>query len=148
MGSVNQVTLMGRLGKDPEIKFTASGKQIANFTIATDSGIGENKKTEWHRCVAWEGKADIVNRFLSKGKMVYVQGAIEYKSWEQNGEKKYMTQINVFNIQLIDNKDAPQGGNGGGSKYSGGSGGNQSQNRQPAPQHSPAPQMPDDDIPF
>lgn len=103
--SVNKVILVGRLGKDPEVRFTGGGQAVANFSIATDESYtdkaGEKqKKTEWHNIVVW-GKAveAYVQQFLHKGDMVYIEGKLQTRSWEKDGVTKYTTEINVTDIK-------------------------------------------------
>ena len=97
--SLNKAILIGRLGKDPETKFTQGGVAISKFSIATDEEWkdrnGEKqKKTEWHNVVAWRRLAEICNQFLVKGKQVYVEGRIETKKWEdKEGKDRWSTQI-------------------------------------------------------
>ena len=97
--SLNKAILIGRLGKDPETKFTQGGVAISKFSIATDEEWkdrnGEKqKKTEWHNVVAWRRLAEICNQFLVKGKQVYVEGRIETKKWEdKEGNERRTTQI-------------------------------------------------------
>lgn len=101
MPSVNKVILVGRLGKDPEIRHTASGLTVANFSLATsESWKGKDgqkqEQTEWHNIVAWKGVADIVQRFLQKGTTVYIEGSLKTSSWDnKEGVKQYKTEINA-----------------------------------------------------
>lgn len=111
--SVNKVILVGRLGRDPESRFTNSGKQVVNFTIATDETFkdrqGQKQKvTEWHRLVAWGKVAEIVQEHVKKGDLIYVEGKLQTRSYEdkKTGETKYTTEINVNTIRML-------GGNGG-----------------------------------
>ena len=119
--SLNKVVLIGNLGQDPEVRSTANGGRVANFSLATSrqwSGQGGDKqeKTEWHRVVAWNnakgggsGLADIVERYCKKGDKVYVEGRIEYRSWQdREGQTKYTTEINGRELILL-------GGRSGGS---------------------------------
>ena len=107
MSSVNKVILVGRLGRDPEIRYTTSGAAVANFTLATDevytnkSGDKE-KRTEWHRVVAWSRLAEICGEYLSKGKMVYIEGSLRTRSWEdREGRKRYTTEVIARNMQIL-----------------------------------------------
>ena len=104
--SVNKVILVGRLGKDPEVRFTSGGKAVANFSLATDESYkdaqGEKqKKTEWHNIVVWGNSVEaFVQKYLHKGDMVYVEGKLQTRSWEdKEGNKKYTTEINVTDIK-------------------------------------------------
>ena len=94
-GSVNKVILIGRLGKDPEVKYTGSGTPVAKFSLATDEVFkdrsGEQQKhTEWHNIVAWSKLAEICGEYLTKGKQVYIEGSIRSHQWEdkQTGAKR------------------------------------------------------------
>ena len=105
--SLNKVQLIGRLGRDPEVRFTSGGQAVANFTIATDESFknkaGEKtKKTEWHNVVIWGNAVEnFVQKYLHKGDMVYVEGRLQTRSWEdkKNGGTRYTTEINVTDIK-------------------------------------------------
>jgi single-strand DNA-binding protein len=105
MGSVNKAILVGNLGRDAEIKVTASGQSVATFSIATTetwTKDGEKKeKTEWHRIVLWGRQADSLQPYLTKGKQVYVEGRIETRQWEKDGQKHYTTEIKADRIVLL-----------------------------------------------
>ena len=143
MASVNKVILVGRLGKDPEIRSTPSGQSVTKFTIATDERFtdrsGERQeRTEWHNIVAWGKLAEICGQYLKKGKLVYIEGSIRTDSWDdkESGQKKYRTEIIANAMQMLDRRDGESSGGGGG--YSGGYGESkgQSQSRggsRPAP---------------
>ena len=102
-GSVNKVILVGNIGKDPEIRSTQSGGKIANLTLATsetwnDKGSGERKeKTEWHRVVVFNDRlVDVVERFVKKGRKIYVEGSLQTRKWtDQSGQEKYTTEVVV-----------------------------------------------------
>jgi single-strand DNA-binding protein len=144
MASVNKVILVGRLGKDPEIRSTPQGTSVARFTIATDEKFtdrnGEKQeRTEWHNIVAWSRLAEICGQYLKKGKLVYIEGSIRTDSWDdkETGVKKYRTEVIANTMQMLDRRGEDEGGgsySGGGynksnaspsrgSKPSGGSGG-------------------------
>jgi single stranded DNA-binding protein len=99
MASVNKVILIGNLGKDPEVRTTPQGTSLARFSIATtttwkDASGAKQERTEWHDIVAWERLAQICGEYLHKGKMVYVEGSLQTRSWEdQNGQKRYKTEV-------------------------------------------------------
>jgi len=96
MGTLNKVTLIGRLGRDPEERITLAGTRVANFTVATDTFHGNNgdKTTEWHRIVVFGKAAEICNQYLRKGKLVCIEGSLQTRSWEKPaGEKHYMTEV-------------------------------------------------------
>lgn len=159
MASVNKVTLVGNLGRDPEMKTFPSGDQIANVTIATtekwkDKNTGEQKEeTEWNRVVFNGRLAEIVGQYLRKGSLVYVEGSLKTRKWtdQASGQERYATEIKANSMQML-------GGKGESHQQDQGYGGNSSQ-RQPAPQRQAAPQQPqqrapsgfddmDSDIPF
>jgi len=100
-GSVNLVILVGRVGKDPELKTLSSGKKVANFSMATseswkDKSTGEKKeRTEWHSVVVWnENLVTIVENYVSKGSLIYIEGELSTRKWEdKNGETRYKTEV-------------------------------------------------------
>ncbi len=111
-GTVNKAILIGRLGADPELKYTPSGAAVVNFNIATDeswtdtSGV-KQERTEWHRIVAWRKLAEICGEYLKKGSRVYIEGQLQTRSWEgQDGVKRYTTEIVARNMQMLDAKGA------------------------------------------
>jgi len=121
-GSVNKVILVGNLGRDPEIRHTANGKKIANFSLATseiwkDANGERQERTEWHRIVVFNSNtADFVERFLKKGSKVYIEGSLQTRKWtDNNGQDKYTTEIVISNfkgeLSLLDGKgDGIDGG--------------------------------------
>jgi single-strand DNA-binding protein len=108
---INKAILVGRLGSDPEVRYTPSGMAVANFNIATnekwkDKGSGEMKeRTEWHRIVAWGRLGEICGEYLAKGKMVYVEGRLQTRSWEKDGVTRYTTEIVAQEMKMLDAKD-------------------------------------------
>ena len=110
--SVNKVILVGRLGKDPEIRSTSGGKSVANFSLATDESYKNNdgekvKKTEWHNIVVWGPSVDnFISQYIHKGDLIYVEGELQTRSWEdKQGEKRYTTEVNVSDIKLLSSSD-------------------------------------------
>ncbi|MFZ4439009.1 MAG: single-stranded DNA-binding protein [Syntrophales bacterium] len=107
---INKVILVGRLGKDPEVRYTPDGMMITNFTMATDEQrkdkTGERvQKTEWHRIVTFGKLAEICGKYLVKGKLVYLEGRIQTKAWDdKEGVKRYTTEIIASNMQMLDSK--------------------------------------------
>jgi single-strand DNA-binding protein len=108
MSGVNKVILLGRFGKDPEIRYTPSGTAVANFSIATsqqwkDKDTGEKKeKTEWHKIVAWRRQAELMGEFFSKGDQIYIEGRLETRSWEpDDGVKRYITEIIMESFAFV-----------------------------------------------
>ncbi len=118
MASVNKVILVGRLGKDPEIRSTPNGSTVAKFSIATDERFtdrnGEKQeRTEWHNIVAWGKLAEICGQYLRKGKLVYIEGSIRTDSWDdkESKQKRYRTDIIANQMQMLDRKgDENSGG--------------------------------------
>lgn len=112
--SVNLAILVGNVGKDPEIKVFDGGTKKATFTLATsekykDRNGEAHENTEWHNIVCWRATADVVERFVKKGTQVYIQGKITTRSWEdQNGQKRYTTEIEVANLQLLGGRQDSQ----------------------------------------
>jgi single-strand DNA-binding protein len=106
-GSVNKVILIGRLGKDPELKYTPSGAPVVNFSLATDESFkdrsGEQQnRTEWHRIVAWGKLAEICGEYLTKGKQVYIEGSIRSRQWEdQSGNKRTAYEIVARQMTML-----------------------------------------------
>lgn len=161
MASVNKVILVGNLGKDPEVRYTADGAAIANITLATtdtwkDKTSGEKKEaTEWHR-VAFFGKlAEIAGQYLKKGRSVYIEGRIRTRKWQdKEGQDRYTTEIIADQMQMLGSREGmggpaadDDGGGGAGRSYAGGGGGGGAKT---APAKKPAGNFDDmdDDIPF
>ena len=150
---VNKVILVGNLGRDPEIKYTASGAAIANITVATseswnDKQTGEKvEKTEWHRIVAFQRLAEIMGEYLRKGSQVYIEGKLQTRKWQdQSGQDRYTTEVVANDMQMLGGR----GGDAGAPPQAGGGGGFR---KNPAPQQAPAQpaaynDFADDDIPF
>ena len=136
MAGLNKVILIGNLGADPEMRYTASGTAVAKFRIATTEKFTtkdgqKQEKTEWHRIVVWRKLAEICGQYLSKGKQVIIEGRIEYGSYEKDGVKHYTTEIVAENMRML------------------GSPGGRDQDREPEPQFGrPEGGAPEDDIPF
>lgn len=129
-GSVNKVILVGNLGADPEVRSMQSGDEVCNLSIATseswkDKSSGERKeKTEWHRVVVFnQGLVTVCKNYLKKGAKVYIEGQLETRSWEQDGQKKYTTEIVLRpfrgELTMLDSRNG--GGAGAGGGFSSGS---------------------------
>lgn len=101
---MNKFIAIGRLGKDPEVRTTPGGKSVANFSLATDSGYGEKKTTQWHRVVAWEKTAELAQKYLKKGSKIFLEGEVQYGKYEKDGVIYYTTDIVARNIQFLDSK--------------------------------------------
>jgi single-strand DNA-binding protein len=115
---INKAILVGRLGADPEVRYTPDGAMVTNFRIATDEQWkdknGEKvQRTEWHKIVAFGKLAEICGKYLVKGKLVYLEGRIQTRAWDdKEGVKRYTTEIVASNMQMLDSKgqrsaDAP-----------------------------------------
>jgi single-strand DNA-binding protein len=156
--SVNKVILVGNLGKDPELRYTASGTAVANFSLATtekykDRDGNSQEKTEWHNIVVWRQLAEICGKYLTKGKQIYIEGKLQTRSYDdRDGNKRYITEIVVDQMQML--------GRAGGDDSGGGSyqrreprqdrpAGSSQQKQSPQQnQYEEPPFNPDDDIPF
>jgi single-strand DNA-binding protein len=153
MASLNKVMLIGNLGKDPEVRYTASGTAVASFSLATTDRI-KNKngewedKTEWHNITLWARLAEIAGEYLSKGKTVYIEGRLQTRKWQdRDGKDRWTTEIVGEKMQMLSGKG--EGGSGGGG------GGGRSSARQAdeggynsGPSYDEPAFNPDDDIPF
>ncbi|MCU0420504.1 MAG: single-stranded DNA-binding protein [Cyclobacteriaceae bacterium] len=115
MSGVNKVILVGRLGKDPEVRNLENGATVANFSIATtetykDKTTGERKEnTEWHNIVLWRGLADIAAKYLHKGDLIYVEGKLRTRSWEKEGVTRYTTEVVGDNMTMLSTKQSGGG---------------------------------------
>jgi single-strand DNA-binding protein len=138
MAGINKVILIGKLGRDPELRYTASGKAVAKFSIATDEQWtgkdGEKEvRTEWHRIIAWGRLGEICGEYLKKGRQVYIEGRLQTRSWDdKEGNKRYTTEIVAQAMQMLD---------------SGGKAGTASSTEEKFPSEEPI-SIPEDDIPF
>ena len=109
-GSLNRVTIVGRLGKDPDLSYTPSGQAVAKFSVATDEGYKDKstgqkvERTEWHNIVAWRGQAEFCANYLTKGRLVLVEGKLQTRKWQDKatGQDRYMTEIVADNVQGLD----------------------------------------------
>lgn len=107
MSGVNKVILVGRLGKEPEVRHLENGASVANFSIATsetykDKTSGERREqTEWHNIVLWRGLADVAEKYLKKGDMVYIEGKLRTRSWEKDGITRYTTEVVGDNMTML-----------------------------------------------
>lgn len=153
MSSINKVILIGRLGKDPEVKYTPSGAPVAKFSLATDEVFkdraGEQqRRTEWHNIVAWNRLAEICGEYLTKGKQIYIEGSIRSRQWEdQSGNKRTSYEIVAREMKMLGSKADSERAAAGASAGAGAA---------PAPPDAPAapepprsePEITDEDIPF
>ena len=116
--SLNRVTLIGNVGRDPELRYTPNGTPVANFSIATTERFkgqdGEWKdQTEWHNLVAWRKLAEIVGEYVKKGSKLFVEGKLKTRSWDgQDGKKNYRTEIFIDQMIMLDSRGGGQSGGG------------------------------------
>lgn len=161
MGSVNKVILVGNLGADPELKYTPSNRPVCNLSIATnevfkDKGGQRQERTEWHRVTVWGEQAENCSKYLGKGRMVYIEGRLQTRSWDDktDGKKRYSTEIVADRVTFL---GTGGGGAEGGARRGGGGGGRSwGEEGQSSPAgaaaepegHGGGPPPSDDDIPF
>ena len=152
--SLNRATLIGNLGADPEIRVTASGSRVAHFSLATsrswkDADGTPHERTEWHRAVVWGARVEVVEHYLKKGERVYVDGEIQYRSYEDpEGTTRYVTEINVRELLLLGGRD---GSGGVGPEHEPAPAGRETRARKgraAAPAMARAGAFGDDDLPF
>lgn len=159
MAGLNKVMLIGNLGRDPEIRYSQQGTAMVNFSIATseqwtDKNTGEKQeKTEWHNIKVFGRQAEIYEKYLSKGSKIFVEGKLQTRNYEKDGQTHYITEIVALNFQFLGGRQDSQGG---GNGYQGGGGyqqtdsgpGNQSQPMTNPGMTGGQGPIPDDDIPF
>jgi single-strand DNA-binding protein len=156
--SVNKVILVGRLGKDPETRFTGTGQAVCNFSVATDSTYKDRsgqrqKRTEWHRIVMWGKLAEIGQQYLKKGHLVYIEGRIQSQQWEdkRDGQKKTSFEIVANEMKMLTSRAESMSAGAGASAGGGYGGGSHPDMDAPAPDDSvpqAGPDISDEDIPF
>jgi single-strand DNA-binding protein len=147
--SVNKVILVGRLGQNPEVRYTPSGAAVANFSVATneswmDKSGQKQERTEWHRVVVWGKLAELCNQYLAKGRQCYVEGRLQTRQWQdKDGQTKYTTEVQAQTIQFLGAGAGAGTQTGDDAGYSRGANSN-SMNTMPAD----GPSFTEDDIPF
>lgn len=165
--SVNKVILVGRLGQNPEVRYTPSGAAVANFSIATneawtDKQGQKQERTEWHRIVVWGKTAELCGQYLTKGRQAYIEGRLQTRQWQdKDGQTKYTTEVQAQTVQFLGGGAQAGAGASAGGGYAGASangpsfgGGAQASggfNPAAAPLGGPmgdAPSFTEDDIPF
>ncbi|MDQ3704414.1 MAG: single-stranded DNA-binding protein [Chloroflexota bacterium] len=112
--SLNKVLLIGRLGADPEMRYTGSGMPVTTFSLATnrqwtDKEGNAQEETDWHNVVAWDRLAQICNEHLAKGRLVYIEGRLRTRSYEANGQKQYRTEIVASDMLMLDSVNGAEG---------------------------------------
>ena len=157
--SVNKVILVGRLGRDPETRFTGGGQAVANFSVATDETYkdknGERqKRTEWHKIVVWGKQAEIAQQYLKKGSLIFIEGRIQSREWQdKEGQKRTSCEIFATNFRMLGGKSDGAAA-GGGASRSGGFGGGRPADPDfegggaPEEPMGAGPEISDEDIPF
>jgi single-strand DNA-binding protein len=154
--SVNQVILVGRLGRDPETRYTGGGQAVANFSVATDETYkdknGERqKRTEWHKIVVWGKQAEIAQQYLKKGSLIFIEGRIQSREWQdKEGQKRTSFEIVASNFRMLGGRG--DGAAGGGGSFSGGARSEEHDQSGGGEEFggggSSGPEISDDDIPF
>ena len=146
--SVNKVILVGRLGKDPEVRYSNNGNAITTFNLAT-SRVYKNKQgekvdeTEWHRCVSFGRTAEVCGEYLHKGSLIYIEGRLQTRDWEdKDGNKRWTTEIIIDNMRMLGGKNDSESGEKGKSPFA-----NAPQNNRPDDGDMGG-DIPDDDVPF
>jgi single-strand DNA-binding protein len=155
--SVNKVILVGRLGRDPETRYTGGGQAVANFSVATDETYkdrnGERqKRTEWHKIVVWGKQAEIAQQYLKKGSLIFIEGRIQSREWQdKEGQKRTSFEIVANNFRMLGGR-AEGAGAGGGSRSAGGEDFDASPPEESfgggASHAAGGPEISDEDIPF
>lgn len=137
---LNNVTLMGRLVRDPDLRTTQSGVSVTNFTIAVDRDFGkDNKESDFPTCIAWRNTAEFIAKHFTKGQMIVVSGALRTGSYtDKDGKKIYKTDVEVSNAYFAESKGENKGGGKGGQNYA----------RNNAPKFEEVPDEDDGDLPF
>lgn len=115
MRGLNKVVLIGQLGKDPDVRTLENGVVVSKFPLATtesykDKEGNRKEQTEWHNIVLWRGLAEIAQKYLHKGNLVYIEGKLQNRSWETDGQKKYITEIVAENMILLERKNTTEKG--------------------------------------
>jgi len=155
--SVNKAILVGRLGKDPETRFTSGGQAVATFNMATDSSFkdrnGERqKRTEWHRIKAWGKLAEIVQQYLKKGSLIFIEGRIETREWQdKEGVKGYTTEIVANEMRMLGSRGDSMAAGAGAAAPAGATRSEDFDHAGPAEEPmggGPGPEISDEDIPF
>jgi single-strand DNA-binding protein len=149
--SVNKVILVGRLGRDPETRYTGAGQAVCNFSLATDETFkdrsGERqKRTEWHKIVVWAKQAEIAQQYLKKGSLIYLEGRIQSREWnDKEGQKRTSFEIVATNFRMLGSKSDSMGG---GARSAAPAGNFEADSPAPPADDQAGPEVTDEDIPF
>lgn len=151
---INKVILVGNLGQDPELRYTGSGTAVCNMRLATNESYKDAsgqlvEKTEWHSVVAWSRLAEICGEYLKKGSLVYFEGSLQTRSWDdKDGNTRYTTEVKAREMMMLDSRGGGGGGGGDFDQRSGSTNYDQRPQRQAQPQTQDDTFAPDDDLPF
>ncbi len=110
---MNKVILVGRLTRDPEVRYTQTGKAVASFSVAVDTGFGENKRADFIPIVVWDKLAEVCGNNLTKGRRILVEGRLQIRDYEKDGQKRRAAEVVAQNIEFLEPKQAVSGGNAG-----------------------------------
>jgi single-strand DNA-binding protein len=154
--SVNKVILVGRLGRDPETRYTSGGQAVANFSVATDESYkdrnGERqKRTEWHKIVVWGKQAEIAQQYLKKGSLVFIEGRIQSREWQdKEGQKRTSFEIVANNFRMLGGRGDSMAAGAGAGAVAGGARSDDFEHSAPSdePYSGGGPEISDEDIPF
>ncbi|MCQ2547840.1 MAG: single-stranded DNA-binding protein [Clostridia bacterium] len=138
---MNQVSLIGRLTRDPDVRYTSGQMAVARFTIAIDTGYGDNKRTDFPNIVVFGAQAENCEKYLGKGRLVGITGRIQTGSYDKNGQKVYTTDVVASRVEFLDRGDKPQGN-------ATGFGGGTATNVEPVQDMPDSFQALNDDLPF
>jgi single-strand DNA-binding protein len=142
---LNQAVIIGRLGKDPEVVNTKSGKTVAKFSVATEHGYGDKKQTSWVDIVCWEKTAEAVEKYVKKGSLVAAVGRIQTRSYDdRDGNKKYATEVVAFEVKFLESSNREDSGRSSGNRTQSSGDRQKSSGRQESSRF----EADDDDIPF
>lgn len=153
MSGINKVILVGHLGKDPEVRHLEGGVTVASFPLATSETYNKDgrkiEQTEWHNIVMWRGLADVASKYLQKGKLVYIEGKLRTRSFEdKEGHKKYTTEVVAENFTMLGRKSDFDGGQGEGGTSQSEHNNAQSKVGEEQPMDYTKEENPEDDLPF
>jgi len=152
--SVNKVILVGRLGRDPETRYTGGGQAVCNFSLATDETYkdrsGERqKRTEWHKIVLWGKQAEIAQQYLKKGSQIFIEGRIQSREWtDKEGQKRTSFEIVGTNFRMLDSRSASMGAGAGATRGAAASPDYEAEGPAPSGEEHAGPEVTDEDIPF
>jgi len=150
-GTVNKVILLGRLGQDPELRYTPGGAAVTTCSLATnevwkDQDGNKKEKTDWHRVVLWRKQAELAGEYLKKGSKVYVEGKLQTRSWDdKDGNKRYMTEVVAERLEFLDSRSDGESAGAGAGAGTGTSSAPTSTMNEPA---EPPAMESEDDLPF